>query len=161
MKAIVTMFIESIKLPQKKAVFTLNRIGMDTAVFYMFILLAISSLPSYIKQVSENETLSLFLLTIFFFIFHYLVLVIFAFTLLSIIAYISLLIAKLAQRKLRFSILWKMAASATTIPLLLFTLFSFFYSFSNFYLLLTIIYVLVLLIKIIFIYPPRKQHTSR
>ena len=71
MKAIVTMFIESIKLPQKKAVVTLNRIGMDTAVFYMFILLAISSLPSYIKQVSENETLSLFLLTIFFFIFHY------------------------------------------------------------------------------------------
>lgn len=155
MKSIATMFVESLKLPQKKAVFTLNRIGMDTTVFYMFILLAIASIPSYIKQLGENEQLSIFLFTIFFFIFHYLVIVIFAFAMLSILAYISLLFAKLVKRKLRFSILWKMAASATTIPLILFTVISFFYSLSNAYLFITLIYVLFIVVNIIFIYPKR------
>lgn len=156
MKSLWNMFIHSLKLPQKNAVFALNRIGMDTTVFYMFILLAIASVPSYIEQLNENEELSIFLFTIFFFIFHYLMIVIFAFALLSLLAYISLLFTKIVQRKLRFSILWKMVASATTIPFLLFTIISFFYSFSDMYLFLTIIYVLFIIVNIIFIYPKRQ-----
>lgn len=157
MKSLGTMFIQSLQLPKKRAVFTLNRIGMDTTVFYMFILLFISSIPTFIEQLQVNERLSTFFFLIFFFIFHYLPVVIIVFVALSILAWITLLITKLAKRKLRFSILWKMNASATTIPLLLFTIASPFYPLGTTYLIVSILFILAIVTKIIFIYPRRRE----
>ncbi len=157
MKSLGTMFIKSLQLPKKEAVFTLNRIGMDTTVFYMFILLFVSSIPTFIDQLQANERLSSFFFAIFFFIFHYLPVVVIVFVALSILAGILLLITKVAKRKLRFSILWKMSASATTIPLLLFTVISPFYSLGTAYLILSILFILAIVIKIIFIYPRRRS----
>src|SRR5690625_6807333 len=75
--AFLTSFIESIKLPKKKSVFKLNRISMDIVVVYMFILLALVSLPSLFYQMSNSSELSVkigsFFYLIYFFIFHYLV----------------------------------------------------------------------------------------
>lgn len=157
MNSLWTMFIQSLQLPKRQAAFTLNRIGMDTTVIYMFIILFISSIPTYIEQLQANERLSTFFFSIFFFIFHYLPVVVIVFVALSILAWILSIITNVAKRKLRYSILWKMAASATTIPLLLFTVISFFYKLSTIYLIIAIVFILVVVTKIIFIYPPRRH----
>lgn len=157
MKSLWTMFIKSVQLPRKQAAFTLNRIGMDTTVIYMFIILFISSIPTYLNQLQENERLSTFFFSIFFFIFHYLPVVIIVFVALSILAWLTALITKVAKRKLRFSILWKMAASATTIPLLIFTIVSFFYHLDKLYLAISIIFILLIVTRVIFLYPRRRH----
>ena len=56
MKNLWIAFQQSLKLPQKNAVFTLNRIGMDTTVFYLLILLAIVSLPELMNQIIADDT---------------------------------------------------------------------------------------------------------
>jgi|SRR5699024_10121936 len=157
MKSLWNMFLQSVQLPKKQAAFTLNRIGMDATVFYIFIILFIASIPTYIEQLRENEQLSTFFFSIFFFIFHYLPVVIIVFVALSLLAWFGSLIATMAKRKLRFSILWKMTASATTIPLLLFTLISFFYKLHTIYLIISIGFILFIVTKIIFLYPQRRN----
>lgn len=151
------MFSKSVQLPKREAAFALNRIGMDTTVIYMFIILFISSIPTYLEQLQENERLSTFFYSIFFFIFHYLPVVIIVFVALSILAWIASFITKIAKRKLRFSILWKMAASATTIPLLIFTIVSFFYHVDTLYLVVSIVFILLIVTRVIFLYPRRRH----
>src|SRR5690625_5331713 len=77
MKKIWNSFLHSIRLPQKKSVFYLNRIGMDINVIYMFILLAIASSPALLEQITSNKQASQqlhpFFLFIYFFIFYYLI----------------------------------------------------------------------------------------
>lgn len=157
MKSLMDMLINSVKLPQKQAVFTLNRIGMDITVIYLFVLLALSSIPTLIRQLGDNELLSPFFFIIFFFIFHYLIVVLVFFAFLSIIAWIGTLLAKKMGRKLRYSILWKMSASASTIPLLLFAIIASFYPVNYLFLGLSVIFILYILVKIILIYPALKH----
>ncbi|MFD2130963.1 DUF1189 family protein [Pseudogracilibacillus auburnensis] len=154
---------QSIKLPQKQAVFALNRVGMDITVIYMFILLALASVPALLEQILLEQSavpIQTFFLLIYFFIFYYLILVVIIFSLLSILAYIASLITKMLNRKLRFSILWKMAAFTTTLPLFLFTLFSFFYPLNHLFLIICVLYIFTVIIKIILIYPKRVRHSS-
>lgn len=160
MKSLWTLLTQSLQLPKKQAVFTLNRIGMDTVVFYLFLLIALSSIPAYIEQLQQNERLSIFFFTIFFFIFHYLVITIVIFVVLSILSWVATIIAKLAKRKLRYSILWKMTASTTTIPFILYTIVSFFRDLDALFLLFAIAFMFVILTKIIFIYPARRQSVT-
>src|SRR5690625_3576719 len=152
MKVFWEIFNQSIKLPQKQAVFSLNRIGMDIAVIYLFILLGIASLPALVEQIVTNQVSSThihtFFLLIYFFIFYYLILVLIVFIALSLVAYIGTLITKTVKRRLRFSILWKMAAFTTTLPLILFSVISFFYPLSQLFLILVTIYIFFILIKI-------------
>src|SRR5690625_3556861 len=99
------IFKESIKLPSKKAMFTLNRIGMDIVVFYLFILLFLVSIPSFIQQITQTNSyindLNIVFQIIYFFIFFYLPLNVIVFSFLSLVAYIGLGITRLMQRKLR------------------------------------------------------------
>lgn len=154
-------FIYSLRLPQKKAVFSLNRIGMDITVIYMFILIAVTSIPAFFEQLQSNKLSEVpvepFFFFIFFFSFYYLVLVIIIFCLLSAIGYVATVIAKILGRRLRFSLMWKMAASASTIPLFVYTIVALFYPLSQKFLLLAIVYIMYVIIKIIFIYPIRKK----
>lgn len=157
MKSLWTMFVNSLQLPKKQAVFTLNRIGMDAVVFYVLIFIAISAIPSYVSQYNENEQLSVFIFTIFFFIFHYLVVLIIIFTLISILASILLIITKLSKRKLHYAILWKMTAAATTIPFILFTIIAFFIDIESIFLTISALFILIIVTRIIFIYPRRRD----
>lgn len=154
-------FLSSIRLPQKQAVFNLNRIGMDTTVLYMFLLIGIASIPGLLEQIGKNKTdvfyMEPFFYLIFFFIFYYLILVVAIFTLLSFVAYVTTRLATLLHRKLRYAIMWKMAASATTIPLLLYTIISFFYPLTNYFLFFVVVYFIFTQVKIITIYPRRKK----
>ncbi|PAV28470.1 hypothetical protein CIL05_16165 [Virgibacillus profundi] len=153
-------FVHSIKLPNKKAMFQLNRIGMDITVIYMFILLFLVSIPSLIDRLTATNgpgtEMSLFFLIIYFFIFYYLPLNIIVFIVLSIIAYIGSGIARLMRRKLRYSILWKMCAYTTTIPCLLYTVIALLFPVSDTLLWIFLIYTFVLLVWVISIYPKRK-----
>jgi hypothetical protein len=153
-------FLYSIKLPNKKAMFQLNRIGMDITVIYMFILLLFVSLPSLIERLTATTGpgtgLNVFFRIIYFFIFYYLPMTLIVFLLLSLIAYIAVGMAKLMKRKLRFAILWKMSAYTTTIPFILYTIIALLYPVSDSFLWLFLIYTFLFLIKIISVYPKRR-----
>ncbi|MBY7145140.1 DUF1189 family protein [Virgibacillus sp. NKC19-3] len=153
-------FLHSIKLPRKKAIFKLNRIGMDITIIYMFILLLLVSIPSLIEQLTVTEgqsaDLNFIFMLIYFFMFYYLPMTIIVFLMLSLIAYIATIIAKGMRRKLHFSILWKMSAYTTTIPFILYSVIALLFPVSDMFLLLSLIYTIVLLIMIISVYPKRK-----
>lgn len=162
MKVFLNPFIQSLQLPKRQAIFALNRIGMDIVVIYMFILLAIASIPGLIEQILSNQAdaqlqVHTFFLLIFFFIFYYLVILLIVFSCLSLIAYLGTMIAKATGRKLQFGLMWKMAAFATTIPLVTFTVLSFFLPLTMLFLSIATAFTLMILIKIIIIYPKRKQ----
>ncbi|HLR40726.1 MAG TPA: DUF1189 family protein, partial [Virgibacillus sp.] len=137
-------FTHSIQLPRKDAMFKLNRTGMDIAVIYMFMLLVFVSIPSLIDRLTATSgpgtDLNLFFLIIYFFIFYYLPMTVIVFLLLSLVAYIGTGIAKLMQRKLRFSLLWKMSAYLSTVPFLIYTLVALIFPISDGYLWFALLY---------------------
>lgn len=155
------VFLKSIKLPNKQAMFKLNRVSMDTALLYMFILLFAVSLPSLIDRLTTTSgpsaDIPFVLLLVYFFIFYYLPLSIAVFAIISLIAYIGTLIAKLLRRKVKFSILWKMTAYTTTIPFLLYAIIALIYPIDGTYLWLFLVYTLLFIIKIITVYPKRNK----
>ncbi|WP_188455423.1 DUF1189 family protein [Virgibacillus oceani] len=157
-------FSESIKLPSKQAVFKLNRIGMDSTVVYMFILLFLVSIPSLIDRAAASNgpgaDMNLFFLLVYFFIFYYLPLTIFVFVVLSAVAYVGTWISQLLHRKVRFALLWKMSAYTTTIPFIIYTVWAIVMPIDDNWLWLFLGYTFILLIKIITIYPKRKKRTG-
>lgn len=159
------IFVNSLKLPNKQAMFKLNRTGMDRTIIYMFILLFIVSLPILVEQITSTSglvsSMNLVFLIIYFFMFSYLPLTIIFFILLSIVAYLGTLIAKSLHRRLRFSLLWKMSAYLTTIPLLIYAFITAFIEVNDHFLWLILLYVLILLVKVITVYPKRKPRVSK
>lgn len=124
---IIEIFKYSVLLPNKKALFRLNRIGMKMIVTYVFILMLIAASPPLTTFIftgrlpAENDIPpTLFILQFFFF--YYLLVVFIGFLGISAIAYIGLWLRKWLQRKLAYQQLWKMSAFAATVPLLLYTL---------------------------------------
>lgn len=157
-------FLTSLKLPQKKATFSLNRVSMDIVIVFLFILLFIVSIPAFIEQIKNahlmNVHVELFFLIIYFFIFYYLPLTIIVFGFISLVAYIGKWLTKFMQRKLHYSILWKMVAFSLTLPFLLYTIIALFVSLSDKFLWLGFIYAIIILVNIIAIYPKRKKQTT-
>lgn len=153
-------FKESLKLPSKLAHFTLNRLGMDIAIIYIFILLSFVSLPAFIHQITEPiasiQHLNTVFLAIYFFIFYYLPLNVIVFITISLLAFIGKGFTTLLGRKLHYSTLWKMVTFSTTIPLLLYMILAFYMPLSYLYVLLAILFIFILLIRMILIYPRRK-----
>ncbi|SET24926.1 Protein of unknown function [Oceanobacillus limi] len=154
-------FLQSLQIPSKKIIFKLNRTGMDTTVFYMFILLFIVSTPSLIDRINENtgftSEMNIVFLFIYFFIFSYLPLTITIFVGITIISYAMTWIAQLMERKLHLQVLWKMAAYTSTIPFLLYTVFELFYSAPDVLLWFSLVYIVVMLIIIISVYPKKRR----
>lgn len=156
-------FLHSIKLPSKKAVFQLNRIGMDITVVYMFIIMAIVALPALLDRLTESSDpgsdMAFFFLIIYFFMFYYLPLTIIVFVVLSGVAYIYTWITRILKRKVRFSLLWKMGAYTTTIPFLIYAIIALLFSIDDSMLWVFFIYSLFVLLKVIKVYPKRNKRT--
>ncbi|RDW15233.1 hypothetical protein CWR48_19595 [Oceanobacillus arenosus] len=154
------IFLNSIKLPSKNAMFKLNRVGMDFTLFYMFILLFIVSIPALVERIANPAGIGLemnhIFTVIYFFIFYYLPMTLIVLGCISFVASIGTFIAKLMQRKLRYAIIWKLISFTTTIPLLVYTVISFVYSVSTIYLLLALTFCIILLIIMISQYPKRR-----
>lgn len=154
------VFKDSLKLPRKKAMFSLNRTGMDIVVVYLFILLLFVSIPPLIERIQEVQVAGIdvqkFFRIIYFFIFFYLPLNVIIFAFISGIAYIGKGFAYLFQRKLHYSLLWKMTAYTTTIPFIVYTVLAFFFSIPDTFLWLGVLYTLLILVRLILIYPRRR-----
>ncbi|MFZ3577693.1 hypothetical protein [Virgibacillus sp. DJP39] len=154
-------FLNSIKLPNKKAVFQLNRIGMDVTVVYMFIIMAIVAVPALLDRITASNDpgseIGVFFLLIYFFMFYYLPLTIIVFVVLSGVAYFFSWVAKGLNRKMLFPLLWKMSAYTTTIPFLIYAAIALLFSIDDSMLWLFFIYSLFILLKIVFVYPKRKK----
>lgn len=154
-------FLNSIKLPNKQAIFSLNRIGMDITVVYMFILLLFVSTPSLINQLTTangpGTEMNVLFFLIYFFIFYYLPLTMIVFLYISLLAYVGTGISKFVRRKIKFSILWKLIAYTTTIPFILYTVVSLFFSINNAFAGLFILYTILFMVKIITVFPKRKK----
>ena len=91
------VFKNSVRLPSKKAMFALNRVGLHIAIIYLFILLALVSLPSVVGYVTNPDAfadINIIFAIVYFFIFYYLPMNILVFLGLSIIAYIGSWTAK-------------------------------------------------------------------
>lgn len=161
----IRAFLHSIRLPQKKAMFQLNRIGMDITIVYMFILLAIVSIPSLIDSLTSPTgsiaEMNAFFIFVYFFMVSYLSLIGLVFIFLSLIAYIATGIATLLQRKIRFAILWKLCAYTTTIPFLIYTIIAFFFPISQVYLWVLCVYTFFFIIKMITVFPRRKKRPRK
>ncbi|WP_026908451.1 hypothetical protein [Paucisalibacillus globulus] len=157
-------FLYSLQLPRKQSVFKLNRIPMDITVFYMFIMLFIVSIPSLIERLTETTSIgadmNIIFKLIYFFMFYYLPLTIMVFLLITFLAYLFTWIARGMQRKLKLQILWKMIAYTTTIPFILYTVIAIIFPFSDTYLLFSILFTTILVIKIITVYPKRKVNNK-
>lgn len=155
-------FLHSIQLPRKKAMFWLNRTGMDIAVIYLFFLLLFISAPSLLDRLmavnGPGADLGLLFLVIYFFIFYYLPMAVIVFLLLALIAYSGTLIARFTNRKLRFSLLWKMSVYLSTVPFLLYTISAFLLPISDSLLWIALLYTFLFLIKLITLYPNRRRH---
>lgn len=153
---------ESLILPQKKAMFQLNRIGMDKIMIYLFILFMLASLPELISRLTgwtgAGEELNIILQLIYFFMFYYLILAILLLGVISFIAYLGRGIVHLANRKLYYGTLWKLTACSITIPILLFTFISFAWSMPDWFLFIFFVYPLLLLTQMIFLYPQKRVH---
>src|SRR5699024_9950302 len=124
-------------------------------------LLAIVSIPALIDSLTIStgsiaET-NIFFVFVYFFFVYYLTLNGIVFVFLSLIAYIGTLISKLLQRKIRFSILWKLCAYTTTLPFILYTVLAFFLPVSQAFLWLSCAYTFIFLIKMITVFPRRKK----
>ncbi|MHA6250298.1 DUF1189 family protein [Oceanobacillus sp. CAU 1775] len=161
----IEALVASLKLPTKKAMFKLNRIGMDVVVIYLFILLFITSIPALIDQLAVTEDLigrlPVILKFIYFFMFYYLPLTVAVFIFISIVAYIGVLLSKMMKRKLRYQILWKLIGFTATLPFLIYMIVAFFYPISDRYLFFIIIYSIVMLVIMISKFPKRKGSRRR
>ncbi|MFD1172950.1 DUF1189 family protein [Oceanobacillus picturae] len=155
------VFLQSLKLPSKKATFSLNRVSMDIAIIYMFILLILVSIPAFIDRIVENSgvsaELNIAFLIIYFFIFYYLPMAVFVCIGISIIAYIGLCLAKLMERKLQFPLLWKMSVFIATIPFIIYTIIALLFPVDDILLGAFFVYILIMLFFIISIYPKRRK----
>ncbi|CEI80321.1 hypothetical protein J18TS1_32700 [Oceanobacillus oncorhynchi subsp. incaldanensis] len=151
---------ESLFLPQKKAMFQINRIGMDQIMIYLFILFMVTSLPELISRLTSwsglGGEMNIIFQLIYFFMFYYLILSILLLGVISFIAYLGKGIVRLANRKLYYGTLWKLTACSLTIPMLIFTLFSFIWSIPDWFLFIFFIYPVVLLVRMVFLYPQKR-----
>ncbi|MFD1066615.1 DUF1189 family protein [Oceanobacillus locisalsi] len=158
---LIKILKESLLLPQKKAMFQINRMEMDKIMIYLFILFMVFSLPELISRLASwtglGGEMNIIFQLIYFFMFYYLISSMLLLVVISFIAYIGRGVVHLANRKLHYGTLWKLAACSFTVPLLVFTFISFIWSIPDWYLFIVVIYPLLLLIRMIFLYPQRRS----
>ncbi|WP_080871904.1 DUF1189 family protein [Oceanobacillus timonensis] len=161
----IKIFKESLLLPQKKAMFQINRMEMDKIMIYLFILFMIFSLPELVSRLASwtglGEEMNIIFQLIYFFMFYYLISSVLLLGVISFIAYIGRGVVYLANRKLHYGTLWKLTACSFTVPLLVFTFISFIWSIPDWYLFIFVIYPFLLLVRMIFIYPQRRNNQAR
>src|SRR5699024_8268791 len=125
-----------------------------------------ASIPGLIEQIQTNANaqslkIQSFFFLILFFIFYSLMLTTALLLGISLIAYLGSWIAALAKRRLRYSSLWKMAACITTIPIIIFTVMSFFIDVSIIFLSISLTFHIIVFIQRIFLYPKRRHLRKR
>ena len=147
----------SLSLPNKKAVFQLNRVKTKDFFLYIILLHIFLGLPGAINMVIEvihtGELSAAFLLAITLYPF---LIITFGIVGISILAALGIVMTTLLQRKLVYQLLWKMAMFATTTPIILYTLFDFFGLINGLVNTLLFMFFMFTLTKMILVYPKMK-----
>lgn len=147
----------SLSLPNKKAVFQLNRVKTKDFFLYILLLHIFLGLPGAVNMLSEfiqsGELSAAFLLASTLYPF---LIVTFGIVGISVLAAIGLLITTLLKRKLVYQLLWKMAMFATTTPIILYTLFDFLGMINGLVNTLLFVFFIFSLTKMILVYPKAK-----
>ena len=158
---LVFILKKSLLLPKKEALFQLNRVNMKDTLFYMVCLMILLFFPEVIKmimngdQVSEGSSYSTYIIQIL--VLYSLLILFMAVTGISILAFFSLIIAKLVKRKLAYHYLWKITVYAATYPVLIYMVLKLFqidYVVVNQF---PLIVLFLLIYKIILFYPKRSS----
>jgi hypothetical protein len=115
-----TALKNSLMLPNKKAMFRLNRISMRNTLVYMFLLLFITLIPGFVMDASTQEivnsdSLDLYILQLV--VFYPFLCIFIGISGASLIAGGGLLIKTALKRKLAYQQVWKMTVFASTLPL--------------------------------------------
>lgn len=152
----------SAKLPNKQALFALNRVPMRDTLVYLFCLFFVLFLPYTITNMIEvyQNAISksqLVLQVILFYPFFMMFLVIIS---ISFLAVFALILRYLLGRKLAYQQLWKMTAYAILWPFVLYQVILFL-PISN-YLGVTVCFVIYLIMmwQMIVIYPRNRKKSS-
>ena len=147
----------SLSLPNKKAVFQLNRVKTKDFFLYILLLHILLGLPGAVKMlidfISKGEMDGSFLLGVTLYPF---LIVTFGIVGISLLAAIGLFIRTVMRRRLVYQLLWKMAMYASTTPILLYTVFDLFGSVNWFVNLLLFGWFLFTFTKMILVYPRMK-----
>lgn len=153
------LLLNGVQLPRKKAMFALNRTGMDWAMIYTFVLLLIASIPALLERLLNPDPpeMNAIFTILYFFMFYYLPLVIMMLIAVAGVAYVVTFIAKLRQRKLKYQIFLKMGLYALAVPLLLYTILVILFPVTTNDLWYALIYVFVVLNILINHYPKKRR----
>ncbi|MDV2581920.1 DUF1189 family protein [Alkalibacillus haloalkaliphilus] len=158
--SLVRIFKSSLKLPSKKALFSLNRESMRDTMIYILVLMFLICLPdatriTYNYLIGERSIPVDLFITQLIIIYPFLVafLMVAGVSLHAGIAYVT---RSFMRRKLAFQQLWKMTAYALTIPVMLTIILRAFQLDSFLLLALPFILLHVLLYQMITVFPKRK-----
>ncbi len=147
----------SLTLPNKKAVFQLNRVKTKDFFRYIVLLHIFLGLPGAVNMVIEfvntGDLSAAFLLAITLYPF---LIVTFGIVGISILAALGLVITTLLQRKLVYQLLWKMAMFATTTPIILYTVLDSFGMINGLVNTLLFVFFMFTLTRMILVYPKMK-----
>lgn len=147
----------SLSLPNKKAVFQLNRVKTKDFFLYILFLHILLGLPGaigmLIEFISKGEMDGSFLLAATLYPFLIVTLGIVG---ISLLATIGLMIRTITKRRLVYQLLWKMAMYASTTPIVLYMIFDLFGSVNWIFNSLLFGWFLFTFTRMILVYPRMK-----
>ncbi|WP_238389625.1 DUF1189 family protein [Virgibacillus sp. MSP4-1] len=154
-----TALKNSFLLPEKKALFRLNRISMRNTIVYISVILFLLFIPDVLQMILHFEDAeiprsmyALQLMVIYPFLIIFL-----AVSGISLLAGVSFLIKVLLRRRLAYQQLWKMTAFALTIPLLLHVLLKYTVDYSFMINGVPLLVLYFLMYRMILVYPQRRR----
>ncbi|GAK06250.1 hypothetical protein JCM19037_4834 [Geomicrobium sp. JCM 19037] len=162
MKTILEFLRLSIRLPEKQAVFTLNREGFGLPIVFLCFILFIVSIPLGLQMVLSGENMAAELaLPIFFVYFTFLYYPFFVLTILTPLVFITLFLmmyARIVKRKMGFFMLYKISAFASIIPviglsIMILTTVDWL---QTVWIVISIVYILFVMIRVVHLYPPKR-----
>ncbi|WP_078394101.1 hypothetical protein [Shouchella patagoniensis] len=150
------------QLPKKQVVFRLNRERIGVPFLYVGLLIAFVCIPLFVQTFIQSDgviaDLILPMFAVYFLFIYFPIFALSVFSLIAAVAAIALTVAKLADRKLTYLMLYKIAAFAATIPiigygvsLLISEEFAMIWIWASF------LYLVAVLIRVIFHYPKARK----
>ena len=148
----------SLMAPAKRAVFQLNRVKTKQFFSYIFFLLLLVLLPNGIQLVADSVNSGGFSQEYLIILILYPSLVIlFGILGISLLASLGLFFRWVTERKLIYSLLWRMTVYALTYPIIIFTILDLFDITSSLINMLLIALFVIIFFRMILVYPKARK----
>ncbi|MGM8216646.1 DUF1189 family protein [Bacillaceae bacterium W0354] len=157
---LLTIFKSSLMLPNKDVLFRLNRVSMRDTMVYIIVLLFIMFLPDIIHTLAhfgdgDHDDLPTQLYIVQIVVLYPMLILFIMVAGVSLLSGIMIPIKNILKRKLAYQQLWKMTVYALTIPILFYLVLRIFQ--VNYWLIniIPILFFVILMVKMITVYPKR------